>query len=357
MKRILFVITKSENGGAQTWVKEQIDILKDHYKVYIATDDEKGWLLKAAYSDATLSDSRIRKLFSFGYLYQLSMFAKKNKIDLVIANTANAGVYGRLIQLLYSTKMIYVGHGWSSIYNGGKLTFIYTTIEKLLSYITDSVLCVSESDYKKAKDVIGIDPGRLKLIKNKILPLKQVDYSNRDPKAKPKIIMVARFRSPKRQDLAIEAMKHLDAELYLVGDGPLMKKYEKYKLDPKIHFLGDIDGFDEFYKYDIFTLLSDSEGLPLSAVEAMSAGLPLVLSDVGGCPELINGNGVLVKNSVDSVVEGLKDAIKNKERYSKRSLEIFDRDFNLAKSRDIYIDFYESIMNLDQNNKILPIFG
>jgi glycosyltransferase involved in cell wall biosynthesis len=343
-KKILFIITKSENGGAQTWVKEQIDILKDSYRVYIATDEE-GWLIKASYKDDYMVDKRIKKIFSFSYLYKLSKFIKKHKIDLIVANTANAGVYGRLSQLFYETKVIYVGHGWSSIYNGGKLTFVYTAIERYLSYITDSVLCVSDSDYKKAYKNIGIDRKKLKLIKNKILPLKRADFSNRDSGQKERIVMVARFRNPKRQDLIVKAIKKMDnAELYLVGDGPTKREFEHIDSE-KIHFLGEVDGFDEFYKYDIFALISDSEGLPLSAVEAMSAGLPLVLSNVGGCPELIDGNGVLVDNSVDSIVKGLQEAIDKKLEFSKRSLEIFDQEFNLEKFSKVYLDYYGTILD------------
>ena len=336
MKKILFVVTKSENGGAQKWVKEQIEIAKESFEVYLATDEE-GWLVKNTKVVAYLADTRIRKKFSFSYLLIFSKFLKENKIDVIVASSANAGIYSRLSKLRYRTKVIYVGHGWSSIYNGGKLKWLYTGIEKLLSSMTDSILCVSQSDYARAKDEIGINEKKLKLIPNKIIPMRRKEELISHSKIK--VLSVARFREPKRVDLLIKAMKSIDAELYLVGDGPLRKEYEAIS-DERVHFLGEVDGFDKFYKYDIFILISDSEGLPLSAIEAMSAGLPLVLSNIGGCPELIEGNGVLVENDVDNITKGIQKTIQNIEVYSEGSQKSFDMEFNLNSYKSTFIEYY-----------------
>lgn len=71
-------------------------------------------------------------------------------------------------------------------------------------------------------------------------------------------------------------------------------------------FLGEINNFNDYLNYDIFILSSDSEGLPMSALEAASAGLPIILSNVGGCNELIitennNSNGFTFNNTVQDL--------------------------------------------------------
>lgn len=339
MKKILFIVTKSENGGAQKWVKEQVEILKNDFEVYIATDEE-GWLIQNTKVKAYLTDKDIKKKFSFLFYLKFLKFIKKNQIDLIVASSANAGIYSRLSKLFFKSKVIYVGHGWSSVYNGGKLTWLYTGIEKYLSYFTESVLCVSESDYDRAKNIIGIDERKLKLIKNKIIPMKNKQGSAKYSTIK--VLSVARFRLPKRVDLLIAAMKDIDVELYLVGDGPLLDEYETIS-NEKVHFLGEVDGFSDFDKYDIFTLISDSEGLPLSAIEAMSAGLPLVLSNVGGCPELIKENGVLVENNISDISNGIIECINNIDLYSKNSKNLFDIEFDLMKNKNVYIEYYKEI--------------
>lgn len=342
MKKVLFIVTKSENGGAQTWVKEQIEILQGLHDVYLVTDEE-GWLVQNTQVKKYFTNIKIRKKFSLSFLIQFSNFLKENNIDLIVASSANAGIYSRLSKLLYRTKIIYVGHGWSSVYNGGKLKKLYMGIENFLSKYTESILCVSAADYNRARDEIGIDEKKLKVIRSKIMPMEK--KSERQNNEKLKILSVARFRLPKRNDLLIQSMKNIDADLYLVGDGPLRKNLEKQNNNKNIHFLGEIDGFNEFYKYDIFVLISDSEALGLSAVEAMSAGLPLVLSNVGGCPELIDNNGVLVENNADSITDGIKKAIKQRRDFSNKSLELFENEFDLIKNKYIYIDYYHSILN------------
>ncbi len=340
-KNILFIVTKSENGGAQRWVKEQIDILDESFKTFIVTDEE-GWLIKHAKCDDFMTDKRILSPFSHSFLKRFANYVKDNDIDLIVSGTANAGVYGRLVKLYCDVNVLYVSHGWSSIYNGGVLKTIYTTVERLLSTITESVLCVSSSDFTRAKEEIKIEPSKLKFIVNKSLPMKRRE-PNRAKEDKIKIVNVARFKHPKRHDLLIEAMRDIDAELYLVGDGPTREELQK-NAPSNVYFLGEVDGFDQFCRYDIFALISDSEGLPLSAVEAMGVGLPLVLSNVGGCPELIGDNGVLVQNEVESIKSGIINAIKNIQNYSARSVEMFDREYNLEKFKDLYIDYYSSYM-------------
>ena len=107
-----------------------------------------------------------------------------------------------------------------------------------------------------------------------------------------------------------------------------------------------------FKNYDIFALISESEGLPLSALEAMSAGLPLILSNVGGCSELIYDNGVLVENNIDDIHNGIIKTIQNIENYSLNSKLLFDRKFNLSKNKVDYISFYKDIDSINKRNNL-----
>ncbi|MBN2816763.1 MAG: glycosyltransferase [Campylobacterales bacterium] len=341
MKKILFIVTKSENGGAQKWIKEQMEILRDQYELFLVSDEE-GWLVKNTQSDDVLISQDIYKRFSLSFFLKFLEFVKLNEVDLIIASSANAGIYARLIKFFYNCKVVYVSHGWSSIYNGGKLTKVYTFIEKQLSKLTDSILCISVSDYQRAKSFIKINENKLKLLPNKIFPMQSKSKRN---SGNLKLLTVSRLRYPKRVDLLIESLIDLNIDLYIVGNGPLMKEMNKYKAKNNIYFLGEIDGFSDFKDYDIFALISESEGLPLSAIEAMSAGLPLILSDVGGCSELINGNGTLVNNEKDSIIRGVSDCIENYDVYSQKSIELFNQKYNLVNYKHIYFRYYKEVMN------------
>lgn len=340
MKKILFIITKSGNGGAQKWTKEQIDICFDIFECYLATDKD-GWLCHNVTVNNTLLNSLIHKRFSIAYLSILIKFIKHHNIDLIVASSANAGIYARLAGMLSKNlKVIYVSHGWSSIYNSGRLVSIYTKIESLLAKITDSVLCISSKDYKDALGIIKIDSDKLKLIYNKILPLKKSIKPNNK---RLKLLTVARLVPPKRVDLLIKSIKGLNIELHVVGDGEQKQSLMSMSCD-NVFFHGEIDAFDEFYKYDIFVLISDSEGIPLSALEAMCTGMPLVLSDVGGCCELIKQNGSLVQNNMKSISNGIKSCIKNYDTFATNSKQLFDKRYNLLNFQDEYIEYYKSIL-------------
>jgi glycosyltransferase involved in cell wall biosynthesis len=125
---------------------------------------------------------------------------------------------------------------------------------------------------------------------------------------------------------------------------------QKEKLEKKVKernienvvFKGEIQEFADFKSFDIFILLSESEGLPMSALEAMSAGLPLILSNVGGCPELIEDNGVLVENHSFDVIKGIKKVINDIDYYSSNSKKKYDEHFNLINKQKEYFDFYSN---------------
>mgnify|MGYP003446025932 CR=1 FL=1 len=344
MKNILFMVTKSQNGGAQKWTKEQIEICSNDFNCFLATDED-GWLSQNVKVQDKFLNKLIYRRFSFSYLLLLNEFIKYNNINLIIASSANAGIYSRLIKLFNKKiKVIYVSHGWSSIYNGGKLAFLYTFIERQLSKISDSILCISKKDFQNAKDIIKINDNKLKWITNKIYPIKNIEILKKQNE-KIKLLTVARLETPKRVDLLIEATKSLDnLELHIVGDGSQRNYLESIK-HKNVFFHGEIDGFNDFRNYDIFSLISDSEGLPLSALEAMSSELPIILSDVGGCFELIDENGILVKNNVNEIKRAISKCILNKEIFSKKSIELFTKMYNLDLNKDIYVDYYKEIIN------------
>jgi glycosyltransferase involved in cell wall biosynthesis len=76
--------------------------------------------------------------------------------------------------------------------------------------------------------------------------------------------------------------------LLLAGDGSL-RQSARALASPRVHFLGVVDDIPELLaSSDIFALASDWEGNPMSVMEAMAAGLPVVATSVGGVPELID---------------------------------------------------------------------
>lgn len=340
MKNIVFVITKSEIGGAQSWVYEVAKVLStspDCTTISLITSDH-GWLTECSIFDFVEIIPEIQKKFSINAILKIRKFLSKIDADIVISSSANAGFYSRLTKLIYKHYSIYVSHGWSCIYNGGRMSALYCTIETMLSKITDKIVCVSQSDKHKALKILGISESKLEVVINTITPMEARD-SQLPPSGK--VLFLGRLTPPKRPELIAEVIsQQREFTLDIVGDGSyfstLKEKYGKYD---NIHFLGEIKGFNNFSDYDVFSLVSDSEGLPVSAIEAHTAGLPLILSDVGGCSELISNNGLLVDNSINSISNAIGTIFDDYNVFLKNAQKCKTK-FNIEQHKQLYIDTF-----------------
>lgn len=345
MKRILFITTRPELGGAQTWTLNQMRVLEGEFDLYFSTGEE-GWLTEKlnSYCRDMLIDKKLYRYTSILYLFRLWRFVRKNRIDIVVASSANAGVYARLLKIFFpKLSIVYVSHGWSAIYRGN---MAFQVIEKMLAYLSTVILAISRSDYNKAVDILKISPDKVVLIENAIYPysnstniLRQRDHN------KMTIVMVARFDYPKRQDLLIEAAKKLpDIQFKLVGEGTYLKSCKK-DAPSNVHFLEAETNIEEVLRYaDIFALLSESEGMPISVLEALASKKPILLSNLPSMETFVRDNGFLVQNDVNEVVSAIKKLIKlDLDSMGKASLELFNERFNLLNNKEKYIDFYESL--------------
>lgn len=145
----------------------------------------------------------------------------------------------------------------------------------------------------------------------------------------------ARLVPGKGHHYLLEAMELLPANIHLAlaGDGPLrcdlMALARQKGLIGRVHFLGNIRNMPIFYRaIDLFCLPSEAEGLPLSPLEAQACGVPVVITDTGGCKEAIcKETGVLVpvKDS-NALAAGITHALKAFTRESFCS----PRDYVLA---------------------------
>jgi glycosyltransferase involved in cell wall biosynthesis len=337
--KIVYVITKPEIGGAQKWIKEQKELLSNRFDVYLITS-EPGWLSEQFANDHVFFVRDILSIKSFTASYKISKILREINASVVINNSANAGIHGRLAKIYYNHRSIYVSHGWSCIYNGGRLSKVYCLIEKMLSYLTDNVLCVSKTDFVKAVNQIGISERKLVTITNGIIPLPSLE-ENCCLGGQLKLAYVGRMIHPKRPDLLLEVISQYPSiNIDLIGDGPLLSMLKsQFNSYDNINFLGEVKNFEDFYKYDAFVLTSDSEGLPMSALEAASVGLPLLLSNVGGCSELIDKkkpNGILYNNDFNSLFSAIELLSRNYPVYRRNAYE-YRGKFNLYSKYDEYV--------------------
>lgn len=127
----------------------------------------------------------------------------------------------------------------------------------------------------------------------------------------------------------------------LINDSALDEKETTY--------LGFVKNPDEIYRNaHVFVLASDSEGLPMSVLEAQSFGVPAIVTNVGGCPEIIeNGvNGFIVNKDPSEIADRLTELAKDQAlwlSFSKNSKQIHKEKFSSNVMIDKYYKSYEAI--------------
>jgi glycosyltransferase involved in cell wall biosynthesis len=121
------------------------------------------------------------------------------------------------------------------------------------------------------------------------------------------LVSVARLEPQKNPQALIEAFRRADvpAKLLLAGDGSLRDQLSG------AHLLGVRTDLPELLSScDVFALASDWEGHPLSVIEAMAAGLPVVATAVGGVPEIVGEAGVLIpRGRTDALATALRELV------------------------------------------------
>jgi glycosyltransferase involved in cell wall biosynthesis len=183
-------------------------------------------------------------------------------------------------------------HGWS--FSGGVSNLqkiIMITLEKVLSFAIYRYIVVSDYDLNLALRYRITKRDKLKLNYNGVVISDNIkeNFSSGDLH----LIMVARFDKQKDQRMLMDVCsKFKNITLSLVGDGPTRSSLESMvksgSFNCKVNFLGfrkDINSL--LLKSDVFVLMSNWEGFPISTLEAMSVGLPVIVSNVGGAAECV----------------------------------------------------------------------
>lgn len=241
---------------------------------------------------------------------------RKIKPDIVHAHSSKAGIIGRLGAKMASLPVVFTAHGWAfteGIAERSRRLAVF--LEKLCARWSDAIICVSDYDRQLALRMGVGNSSLITRIHNGVPEAGVHHVRNIEEIEECRFISVARFDAPKDHSLLLDALamiKDRKWSLELIGDGPLTDviklKAQELGLADRIRFSGLCNDVPtRLAAADVFVLTSGWEGLPLSILEAMRAGLPVVASDVGGVSESVANEvtGFLVE-------KGDKFALSNK---------------------------------------------
>lgn len=309
--KIAYIITRADAiGGAQVHVKDLAYFFKKQgHEVIVLVGGTGPFTEKLRELDIPYIVLRhlVRPINPFKELLALKEIINvlcQVKPDIISLHSSKAGWLGRLAAKWLKIPVVFTAHGWSFTEGvPNKKRLVYRWAEKLVAPFTDKIITVSEYDRELAIRYKIAYPSKIVTIHNGMSDIDSTLFAK--PEVEPvHLIMVARFEEPKDHILLLEALrelKDLSWTLELIGDGPLMgrvkEKAENIKILDRVQFSGTRDDVPfRLSRAQIFVLASKWEGFPLSILEAMRAGLPVIASDVGGVKEaVINGvTGYLV---------------------------------------------------------------
>jgi len=365
-KKILFIITGGESGGAQTHLFDLCSNLDQMFipLVAIGSPESLGDRLKssgiAVYEVPSLQ-RQINLFQDFRTYHVLQDLINRLQPDLICAHSSKAGFLSRAAARRCKVPSIFTAHGWAFTEGVPFLKrLMYRRLEWLAGRWCDKIICVSEYDVRLALKARIAQPEKLTSIHNG-LPPAPFGLANGAHSEVPRIIMVARFSAQKDYPLLLKAIRDLGSNIPfkvdLVGDGPLLgstiELASRLNILDKVNFLGDrADVPTLLNNSDIFVLTSNWEGFPISILEAMRAGLPVIASDVGGCNEaVINGStGFLVPaGDLKSLINSLHTLLIDQDlrtRLGQTGHNFYLENFTINKMVEKTMHVYEQVLNI-----------
>jgi glycosyltransferase involved in cell wall biosynthesis len=283
--------------------------------------------------------------------YRTFILLKRLRPDLVHSHGYFASICSLPTARLIGIPGISTCHGFIST---DKKLKIYNKLEKISLKISKKIIAVSDN-IKDELIISGINPARITLIQNAVncfFDISELTYHRHKKRKFLKIDpyelvigYVGRLSAEKGLRFLIQAVesifkKNRFIKLIILGEGPEHESLERLVkaigLQDNIIFLGFQGKVEEWIPaFDIFVLPSISEGTPMSLLEAMSIGLPVIASSVGGVPSIIEhrNNGYLVPpGDFSSISKGIESLWQNQELYKKigeNAAKTIHKNFNI----------------------------
>ncbi len=373
--RVCHVITEPELGGAQLSTLNILSRLKkDTFAVSIITSP-KG-ILKPEYEGLKDVESffspflkrpinPILDILAFMHIYSIY---RRHKYNIVHTHSSKAGIIGRWAALLYNLtecrlkvkgvrcEVVHTVHGWSfNDYQAPVLKSLFIFLEKITARFTTKIICVSNKDIETGLRYKIASREKFVLIKygiplaefrksavNKLQKRRELNITNNDP-----IVGMISCLKPQKSPLdyikvCIKVYEKMpNVNFLLVGDGILRARCERMlsasPLNGRFIFTGwrrDISQILDIL--DIAVLTSKWEGMPVSIIEALAKGCPVIATNVGGTPELIKDgvSGYLIRpGSYDEMTEKILQIFKDRQ-----SLEEMKRMASVSIDDYFHID-------------------
>lgn len=368
--RILHIVASMQGGAAQHVLHlAQAFLEQDHTAAISAPSDNPPFEKRIRDLGVPFHDAPLDSPLPFEAILKLRTILESESWTHIHIHGHRAALIGRLASLLTrnSAPIIYTVHGYHPPYYFSPFSQnAVNGMERVLSRWTDFFICVSRSTQN---DLLGVLPqasSRCAVVENAVpLPAvseiqrRQLRDSERERYSIPPdafvVGTVGRLQWQKAVSRLIRAFRIVwnnreNVFLLIVGDGPLRLQMEtladSLQIGDRCRFTGHRENPLGLYcAMDLFVLSSLWEGLPLTILEAWSAGIPVAATNVPGSRDLIEDGitGFLAENSIHGIAQAIQRARAHPERIPamlRNAQTVLNQRFSLqrmiAQTKQVY---------------------
>jgi glycosyltransferase involved in cell wall biosynthesis len=351
---IVLMLTSFDVGGTERQMVELVRRLDPHrFRVHLACFHKRGRLLEDLPDGVAVREFPVRGFANpaaIGRMLAFSAWCRRIRASLVHTCDLYANIFGLPAARLAGVPVRIANR--REILTGDKSPAQLAA--QRWAYRAAHAVVANSSAARAQLATEGVPRDRLRLIPNGL------DLARFTPQPPPaairRVVTVANLRAEKGHDTILAAVpaildRHPDATFTFAGDGPRRDALETLAralgVSGRVRFLGECrDVAPVLAAADLFVLPSRSEAFPNAVIEAMAAGLPVVVSNVGGIPEVVRHgeNGLLVPPddhaALTGAVLGLMDRRQDAAALGAAARRDVARDYTIDRMVERFEDLY-----------------
>lgn len=355
IKKIVFIIPSLDVAGAERMASQlAIYLEKNMYDITLISFFSNRTSISKRLEDCGVKIYYLDKNrgVEFKIIPKIWGILRKIKPDIVHTHL-NTLIYAFIPCLLLKIPVIHTIHNVAS----KELPSLSSKVHKILFQKKIALpVAISPTIQDSISEYYNIPKTTIPMIYNgieleKCIPKKMY---NRECK---EILHIGRFSEQKNHEMLINSVskilkKHKNIKLILCGEGELKKSIEdeviKMGIASQVIFRGLIDNvFQVLNEADIFVLPSLYEGFPITIIEALGTGVPIIATDVGGVGDIIKNeeNGVLCKVDADDLEKKIEMCIEDfdlRQRIGMRAL-LTSKQFSVESMGKSYLRLYAEL--------------